>query len=94
MLRCTAERAQLTADRHDPFTFGIIAGGAITLYLGTGAKLYFVNYAIHSIEFKEAKGGYGPLNPILFSPQKKANARLFPTHLPFASPFASRRPFG
>jgi hypothetical protein len=51
----TAERAQLTADRHDPFTFGIIAGGAITLYLGTGAKLYFVNYAIHSIEFKEAR---------------------------------------
>ena len=26
-----------------------------------------------------AKGGYGPLNPILFSPQKKACARLFPT---------------
>ena len=50
-----AERAQLTADRHDPFTFGIIAGGTITLYLGTGAKLYFVNYAIHSIEFKEAR---------------------------------------
>jgi hypothetical protein len=25
------------------------------------------------------KGEYGPLNPILFSPQKKASARLFPT---------------
>ncbi len=25
------------------------------------------------------KGGYGPLNPILFSPQKKSSARLFPT---------------
>jgi len=25
------------------------------------------------------KGEYGPLNPILFSPQKKACARLFPT---------------
>jgi hypothetical protein len=25
------------------------------LYLGTGAKLYFVNYAIHSIESKEAR---------------------------------------
>jgi hypothetical protein len=51
-----AELAQLTADRDDPFTRNIIADGAITMYLGTGAAtLYLVNQAILSIELKEAR---------------------------------------
>jgi hypothetical protein len=33
----------------------------------------------NSVALIFAKGGYGPLNPILFSPQKKASARLIPT---------------
>jgi hypothetical protein len=59
-----AELAQLTAYRNDPFTRNIIADGAITMYLGTGAAmLYLVNQAILSIELKEARRTSAPAVP-------------------------------
>jgi hypothetical protein len=42
---------------------------------GVGSDTTFVQ----TVEHARPKGEYGPLNPILFSPQKKSCARLFPT---------------